>query len=249
MTATPPNTNRDASFPTRPSSNATPRPPLASPRTQQSHTPRKLGRLPYSGRAPHHDADDAQAICAALRDTYLRHRKASPDTLLLHELGLLHARARIDLAVIGRQVHGYEIKGAKDTLSRLHRQVEIYRLSLHALTLVVAPRHSSAVAGTVPDWCGILHVYRGPRGAYRFRSIRRARPNPDLDPFSLAHLLWRGEVQAALAERGVSGRDLRRGRKDLYRLLLETISLTELTELIRRSMFQRRAWRDLPQPS
>ena len=195
------------------------------------------------------DASDEQSIRTALREKYLHRWSARADTLILDELGLLHARCRVDIAVIGQRVHGYEIKSARDSLVRLPRQVDIYRRSLHTLTLVVAPRHLAAVVDIVPDWCGILRVTLGPRGAYRFRSFRRPRPNPDLDPFSLAHLLWRTEAQTALAKLGASNRDLRQSRRTLYRQLLEHVSVNELTALIRRSMFQRRDWRGIPQPS
>ena len=187
-------------------------------------------------------------IRAALRKRCLRHHRAQCDTLILDELGLAHARGRIDLAVIGRHVHGYEIKSAKDTLVRLRRQLSIYRLSLHTLTFAVDSRHVSEVRATVPDWCGIIDVALGPRGGYHFHRVQRARLNPDLDPFVLAHLLWRREVQAALSGLGVASRDLQASRKDLYRLLLESVSVPELTSLIRQSMMQRRAWRDPAQP-
>lgn len=190
-----------------------------------------------------------RGIRAALRNRYLRHHRTQPDTLILDELGLAHARGRIDLAVIGRHVHGYEIKSAEDTLVRLPRQLDVYRLSLHTLTFVVANRHLSEVRATVPDWCGIVDVTLGPRGGYHFHCVQRARLNPDLDPFVLAHLLWRREAQAALAGLGASSRDLRASRKGLYRLLLESVSVPELTSLIRQSMIQRRAWRDPAQPS
>lgn len=185
----------------------------------------------------------------ALRQKYLRRSQARADTLVLDELSLLHARGRVDLAVIGQRIDGYEIKSARDSLARLPHQLDIYRRSLHTLTLVVAPRHLPAVVDTVPEWCGVLRVTLGPRGAYWFRSLRRPRRNPDLDPFFLAHLLWRAEAQAALAELGASDRDLRGARKDLYRQLSETMSVSDLTALIKRSMVRRRAWRDLPQPS
>ena len=204
--------------------------------TPKLHTPMRVDR-----------ASTERGIRTALRNRCLRHHRGLPDTLILDELGLAHARGRIDLAVIGRHVHGYEIKSAVDTLVRLPRQLDVYRLSLHTLTFAVANRHLSEVAATVPDWCGIIDVTLGPRGGYHFHCIQRARLNPDLDPFVLAHLLWRREAQAALADLGASSRDLRASRKDLYRLLLESMSVPELTSLIRQSMIQRRTWRDRAQ--
>ena len=187
-------------------------------------------------------------IRSALRNRHLRHYRTQGEALILDELGLAHARSRVDLAVIDGFVHGYEIKSAVDKLDRLPRQLEIYRKSLQRLTLVVASCHLDRVATTVPKWSGILEVVQGPRGGIGFRRVQRPRPNPDMDPFMLAHLLWREEALAALAERGAARRDLNGTRKDLYRLLLEVMSVSELTALIKRSMLHRRSWRDLPLP-
>ena len=188
-------------------------------------------------------------IRRALRNRYLRHYRTQGEVLVLDELGLAHARSRVDIAVINGHVHGYEIKSAVDKLDRLPRQLDIYRMSLQRLTLVVAPRHLDTVATTVPKWCGILEVVQGPRGGIGFRCVQQPRTNPDMDPFMLAHLLWREEALAALAELGAARRDLKGTRKDLYRLLLEVISVSELTALIKRSMLQRRSWRDLQLPA
>ena len=185
-----------------------------------------------------------EAIRAALRGKHLDSVCRRSDTLVLDELGLVHSRCRVDLAVINRYVHGYEIKSAADSLRRLPDQLEVYRQALQTLTLVVDMRHLRAVVDAVPDWCGILLVRFGPRGGAYFRRVRRAGPNPDLDPFKLAHLLWHCEAQTALAERGVTGRDLRAPRQHLYRLLVERVSVCELTALIRTSMVRRRSWRD-----
>ena len=125
-------------------------------------------------------------IRTALRKSYLRHVGVRNDSLVLDELGLAHARGRIDVAVIGRRIHGYEIKSANDTLRRLPRQLEVYRQSLQALTLVVDATHFPTVVSSTPDWCGILLVAFGPRGGARFHRVRQTRLNPELDPFMLA---------------------------------------------------------------
>lgn len=189
------------------------------------------------------------AIRSALRQGYLRRLGGRPDTLVVDELGLVHARSRVDVAVINGHVHGYEIKGASDSLRRLPRQLEVYRQALQTLTLVVDRRHLSTVAEKVPDWCGILVVGFGPRGGAHFSRIRRTRKNPGLDPFKLAHLLWRCEAREALAERGASKRDLRAPRRQLYRLLVEQVTVSELTALIRESMIRREGWRGHARPS
>lgn len=183
-------------------------------------------------------------IRIALHAKRLRHLKARPDSLVIDELGLAHARSRIDVAVINGCIHGYEIKSAKDTLSRLGIQIDIYRQTLQKLTIVAATRHVNGVVAFAPDWCGVIEAEQGPRGGIHFRMIRHACNNPDVDPVMMAHLLWRNEVLDLLLQIGYSPKELRRPRKQLYELLCEAFTLREITASIRMFMAQRRGWRD-----
>ncbi len=141
-------------------------------------------------------------IRSALHAKRLRRLKAQPDTLVIDELGLAHAKSRIDVAVINGCIHGYEIKSAKDTLDRLAAQIEIYRQTLQKLTIVSAPRHVCCVLAGAPDWCGVIEAEQGPRGGIYFHVVRNACANPDIDPVMMAHLLWRAEVVYLLSQIG-----------------------------------------------
>jgi hypothetical protein len=188
------------------------------------------------------DAD----IRSALHAKRLRHAKARPDTLVIDELGLAHARSRIDVAVINGCIHGYEIKSAKDTLDRFAIQIDTYRETLQKLTIVAAPKHIITVMGHAPEWCGVMAAEQGPRGGISFHVLRNAALNPEIDPVMMAHLLWRDEVITLLHQAGYAAKDLRRPRKQLYEMLCETMSLSEITASIRSFMAQRRTWRDHP---
>lgn len=195
-----------------------------------------------SSRTATTDAD----IRSALHTKRLRNLKAQPDTLVIDELGLAHAKSRIDVAVINGSIHGYEIKSAKDTLDRLGTQIDIYRQTLQKLTVVAAPRHIRRVLAGAPDWCGVIEAERGPRGGIRFGVIRNACANPDIDPVMVAHLLWRSEVMDLLLQLGYAPKELRHPRKQLYEMLGEALTLREITASIRTFMAQRQAWRDRP---
>lgn len=186
------------------------------------------------------------AIRAALHRKKLQHLKTLPNTIVIDELGLAHARSRVDVAVINGCVHGYEIKSGQDTLDRLPGQIKIYRETLEKLTIVCASKHVERVEVLVPEWCGILEARQGKRGAIHFSSVRRDRTNPDMNPVMLAHLLWRPEAIALLSRFGLPARDLRRPRKQLYELLAQVLSAKEITASIREFMGTRRAWRDHP---
>jgi hypothetical protein len=185
-------------------------------------------------------------IRIALHGTRLKAYRNAPDTIVIDELGLAHAKARIDIAVINGCVHGYEIKSSVDKLDRLPSQLDLYRLCLSKLTLVVAPKHVDRIQKIVPSWCGILEATKGPRGAVAFTTVRRSTANPDVDAAHLAHLLWRAEAAALLARFGLSPKELRQSRKFLYARLAEVMTVQQLPAAIREFMEQRSAWRDPP---
>ncbi len=185
-------------------------------------------------------------IRAALVAKRLKLRTRQSDALIIHELGLAHARRRVDVAVINGDIHGFEIKSAQDRLDRLPSQLEVYTRSLHRLTLVVAAKHVTRILEIIPPWCGILKVLVGTRGGISFESVRRARKNPSVDSYIVAHLLWRNEVQEILSKRGAQPAALRAPRTELYKLLVQKTPESQLTEMIRTAMAERTFWRDRP---
>lgn len=188
-------------------------------------------------------------IRVALKSRYLRHNLGRSDVLVIDELGLAHAQSRVDVAVINGHLHGYEIKSAADTLDRLPRQLAVYSVTLQKLTLVIAACHFDAVAAIAPDWCGLIEVTQGPRGGMTFASHRRASLNPGLDPFMLAHLLWRPEAQQLLRQRGATNAEVNVPRKQLYRKLANELRVCELASAVKAAMESRTRWRDHPLPT
>lgn len=198
--------------------------------------------MPDMTKSETKDAD----IRSALHAKRLRQVKSHPDTLVIDELGLAHARSRIDVAVINGCIHGYEIKSARDKLDRLASQIDIYRQALQKLTFVAAPKHVAGIMSNVPEWCGVIAAEQGPRGGVSFYVLRSPVANPELDPVIMAHLLWRDEVIELLSQAGYAPKHLRRPRRQLYEMLCEAMTLPEITASIRFSMVQRLAWRDRP---
>lgn len=191
---------------------------------------------------------DDPAIREALVRKRLRPFRQDMDSLVLQELGLAHARVRVDVAVLNGVLHGYEIKSDRDNLNRLEIQLEIYQQALQKLTFVVAERHASSVIDIAPNWCGVLVVWRGPRGGLHFDVRRQSSRNPEVNRFIMAHLLWRDEVQSILASRGAPKSTLRMARAKLYEHLVADVSESELVVLIKSAMEQRKAWRGHLQP-
>jgi hypothetical protein len=188
-------------------------------------------------------------IRAALHRKPLRAFHHSNDTLVIDELGLAHAKARIDVAVINGCVHGFEIKSAADSLAGLPQQLELYEQCLEKLTIVCAAKHIPGVRNLAPRWCGIIKVTKGPRGGIVFITVREPKPNPNVQPYRLAHLLWRSETVAILAQANASSKMLRAPRKTLYKSLAAKFSVAEITALIKQSMASRQDWRPHQSPA
>jgi hypothetical protein len=186
----------------------------------------------------------ASDIRSALHSKRFRHQKLRPGTLVIDELGLAHARSRVDVAVINGCIHGYEIKSAQDSLDRLGSQIDIYRQSLQKVTIVAAEKHLPKVMASVPDWCGVIEVVQAARGGIQLQPIRSALMNPEIDPVMLAHLLWRPEVLELLSRVGYAPKQLRGPRKQLYEILCGAMTLREITVAIREFMARRQTWRD-----
>jgi hypothetical protein len=161
------------------------------------------------------------------------------------ELGLAHAKARIDIAVIDGCLHGFEIKSAADTLARLPQQLMLYEECLEKLTIVCAGKHVSTVRKMAPRWCGILEVAKGPRGGIDFITLRAPKRNPYVRAERLAHLLWRPEAVELLASLNATPRLLRSPRKQLYEALAALLTIEQITAFIKASMAARQAWRGL----
>src|SRR5437868_15105658 len=84
-----------------------------------------------------------------------RRHSTEPDTLVVEELGLCQGIARVDLAVVNGNVHGYEIKSECDTLARLPGQISVYSRTLEFVTVITASAHIGNVRHRVPRWWGI----------------------------------------------------------------------------------------------
>lgn len=182
-------------------------------------------------------------IRAALLYKKLKRVHSRPNTLIINELGLAHAKVRVDLAVINGCVHGFEIKSAADTLNRLPNQLKFYKDYLEKLTIVCAETHLRAVQKIAPPWCGIIEAVKGARGAIGFATIRPTKRNPHVKVYRLAHLLWRSEAVELLKRFNVPPDALRKPRKQLYVYLAELLTVEEITVFIRQFMTMRQEWR------
>ena len=173
----------------------------------------------------------------------LRRQYAQKDTLVIDELGLNHGKCRADIAVVNGHFVGYEIKSNNDSLRRLKDQVESYNAVFDKAFIVAGNRHINTIEDYIPEWWGVIESAKGPRGAINFRTVRRARTNKNIDPVSMARLLWRDEAAEILTQEEVSRKILRQPRAILYEYLAEMLSICELRRLVGVYLKKRKNWR------
>jgi hypothetical protein len=177
-----------------------------------------------------HRCGDAE-VRSALRSYLLATHAQGAETTLIEELGLCRGKVRIDLAVVNRLLHGFEIKSDRDSLRRLLPQAEVYSRVFERMTLVVGDRHLSEAMGLVPGWWGILRIEQT-RNDVRFRIIRRGCRNPAIDPRTLVELLWRDEALELLTARGAARGARGKPRSFVWDRLCEHLDLKEIAATV-----------------
>jgi hypothetical protein len=188
-------------------------------------------------------------IRASFHKKVLRRHHACEDTRVIDELGLNHGECRADIAVVNGNLVGYEIKSDCDSLDRLPEQVRVYSAIFDRAFVIVGRRHVKSIRAHVPRWWGLILCVKGPRGAIRFRVLRKSSRNRKIDAMSLARLLWRDEAAELLRRNGLPAKTLRQPRAVLYNHLVGTLPVQELRKAVRERLRTRTNWRCLERPS
>ena len=170
-------------------------------------------------------------IRAALRREVVKQQHDS-DALLIDELGVCRGSARIDLAVVGGQLHGYEIKSERDSLRRLGIQANFYSRVFDRVTLVCDGRHISRALDIIPRWWAVLRIDSNVPEP-KFKTVRRGRRNPDQDARALAEFLWRDEAMSLLEQRHALRGMRDKPRSELWDRICELFGTEEVSTAVR----------------
>jgi hypothetical protein len=183
-------------------------------------------------------------IRAALKDSLEKKHNGDRGTRIIEELGINHGAARIDLAVVNGDIHGFELKSDKDTLSRLPDQMRAFNTVLDQATLVVGKNHIVEAINIVPEWWGIIVARMSLTGnVVSFYEIRGAGNNPDSTSLAVASLLWRDEALNILEEWGEADGVRSKTRDVVYARLAEVLDGTTLRARVRHLLRSRSSWR------
>jgi len=146
--------------------------------------------------------------------------------------------ARIDIAAIGNSFYGLEIKSDVDSFYRLPSQIDAYNRIFDFLYLVVGDRFLEKAFKVIPDWWGLVHVFKNEMGTST-EIVRKATRNVSVNKYSLANMLWKNEMILLLnshnAERGLTKKE----RETLAQQIVEELSLEELQDGVRKAITQR----------
>jgi len=156
-------------------------------------------------------------------------------------MGIWSGTVRIDVAVINGEMHGFELKSAKDTLARLPAQRDIYSLVFDRLTLVVAENHRSKALSIIPDWWGVISAKEHSDGV-ALEDFRQAELNPEISKMQVARLLWRTEALGCLGENGGTTGLKSAAAEKLAAELCARLDLAELRAAVRAKLKKREHW-------
>lgn len=191
---------------------------------------------PATGQTLMRDPEIRGALARELR----RQRKLRGHAIAVQELGLCRSDALVDVAVVGRWFHGFEIKSDYDTLRRLAGQVHTYGLVLDLATLVVGRAHVKEARAAIPSWWGLM-VVECDDGEVVLREARTAKENPCRNARALAELIWLPEAQELLAQRGALRGFRDKPRHAVWDRLCEVYTLDEIASNVRSRLKARAA--------
>lgn len=124
-----------------------------------------------------------------LKEFHLLKYKNDGKSKVVEEFTITSAGARIDLAVINSRLHGFEIKSASDTLSRLPTQMKAYAKVFDYVSVVTEGKHYESLCNALPEWVGIYVCTNN-----KIRRIRKEALNTERSSFNIAKLLWKDEL-------------------------------------------------------
>lgn len=175
-----------------------------------------------------------------IREALVRHLRTDHADPVVNriwsEFSVCLGASRVDVCLINGSLSGFEIKSPRDNFSRLAGQVEHYGRVLDFACVVTGDKRVERVLDSIPHWWGVLsaaEVATDEQTSVELGWMREPTRNPEIDPFSLAQLLWRDEAFNVLQELDAHSGLQRATRWDVWDRLVETVSLDQLRDIVR----------------
>lgn len=165
-------------------------------------------------------------------------------SLLIEELAVERGNARIDVALVGDRLMGFEIKSDLDTLDRLSNQIHAYNRVFDEITLVSGHEFILVAPNIIPSWWGLIEARRTDDGAIVLTTIRTPALNHNQNSHSLASLLWKGEAVDLLQQHCSTPPSPHWNKAKLYDLLAKSIAKDEIKSWVATKLKSRTTWRN-----
>ena len=150
---------------------------------------------------------------------------------LIEEMSLERGAARIDMALVGPRLLGFEIKSDLDGPERFMNQIHAYNRVFDEVYLVCSRRACQGFEDVIPSWWGMIAAeWRD--GNCALAPHRPAGLNSKRDAMSLALLLRRDEVLAAYSRHLGCDASARSNKTQLQGKLAATLSVAELGTIV-----------------
>lgn len=184
--------------------------------------------LSVAARRTERPARDAEVRELLKRHLVSDHGGAT--AVILDELGLCQGNVRVDVAAVNGELSGFEIKSPADRLTRWPRQCRVYSKVVDRAWLVAPEK--TLTAADAPSWWGLVIVVQTAT-LLGLRVVRDAQPNPRVDAYSLARLLWRDEAIRILDEHALARGFRTKPRRVIWRRLANDVPLDNLRRAVR----------------
>ncbi len=152
--------------------------------------------------------------------------------------------SRIDVAMIGDELVGYEIKSDKDTFIRFSNQIHAYNRVFDRINLVCGPALTDQAVEVVPSWWGIVIASRDSANIVHLTVKRAASANPKQSAFSLASLLWKEEAAAILSSAEASAPKTA-SVHTLWDCMAKNLTVEAIRTVVAKSLLKRQHYNDL----
>jgi len=194
----------------------------------------------YTGAAP---SDHA---LGTMKDPQIRRglvawiAQQRPQDFILHEMQLPGFRCYVDVAAIGDDFVGYEIKSDADGVARLANQVRRYDAVCDFSYLVTTSRLARRAQALVPPHWGVLLAESAADSS--FTVVREAVRNAGRLTRALLDMLTRDEILGALRAHGYSGKTSALHKTLAVRVAYETFGENLARRLALQVLRSRRTW-------
>jgi hypothetical protein len=168
-------------------------------------------------------------------------KKGNPrHTSFLEEINLCGGKSRIDILVVGEQLHGIEIKSDRDHLNRLERQLATYNQVVSFISIVGSMRTLEKIKDRVADHVGLIMIGQWEETGQLFcKVLKKAKKNPYRQSYYIAQLLHKNELVQLLRLHGAPADIVMKTRQELWQLLVQLVNEDQLVRSVAAMLRQR----------